>query len=219
MVEGAISPRVAGVVLAAGRSDRMGQDKALLDAEGHPFVARAVRCLAGGGARPVIVVTRTPDGAVARAAREAGARVAANPDPDHPVRGGPVSSVRRALGALATEAGDIDGLLVLPVDHPRVRPDSVRALVETFDADRTHVVVPAWNGRRGHPVLIARALFDELARDDLAQGLRTVVHRHREARVVVEVDDPGVVDDLDTPAEYRAAFRSDPTPVAGPGTP
>lgn len=217
--------QVAGVVLAAGRSHRMGRDKALLDADGRPFVARAARCLADGGARPVFVVTRDAANAAAVAARDAGARVVVNPAPDHPERGGPISSVRLALLALGAAdgvgggaTGYAHGLLVLPVDHPRVRADTVRALIDAFDGDHTPVVVPAWRGRRGHPVLIARSLFVEAADDDLAEGLRTLVRRHDDARVVVPVDDPGVVDDLDTPGEYRAVYGADPAPARARGS-
>ncbi len=211
--------RVGGVVLAAGRSRRMGRDKALLDADGRAFIARAVTCLAAGGADPVVVVVRDARGDPATAARAAGAGVVVNPDPDHPAQGGPVSSVRRALAALRTafDGHGVDGALVLPVDHPRVRAETVRHLIAAFAGEDRPVVVPAWQGRRGHPVLIGRAIFDELDDDGLAEGLRTVVRRHRSRRLIVPVDDPGVVDDLDTPADYRAVFEAEPLYVAEPG--
>jgi molybdenum cofactor cytidylyltransferase len=194
---------VAGVVLAAGRSRRMGESKALLDAGGSPFVARAVTCLFDGGARPVVVVVRPLADDVASAAVDAGAVVAVNPAPDDPERGGPLSSLRTGLEALPA---DIAGLVLLPVDHPRVTPGTVRALIGAFRRTGAPVTVPSWRGRRGHPVLLSATLFPELLADPLPEGVRTVVRRHAGARCEVPVEDPGVLDDLDTPEAYRAAF-------------
>jgi molybdenum cofactor cytidylyltransferase len=68
------------------------------------------------------------------------------------------------------------------------------------------VTVPVCEGRRGHPVLLASALFPELLEPDLPEGARTVVHRHAHTRQAVEVDDAGVLDDIDTPEAYRRAY-------------
>lgn len=200
------SSTLAGVVLAAGRSSRMGRTKALLDAGGEPFVVRAVTCLLHGGVGPVVTVLRSEAREVARAAQAAGSRIVVNPAPDDPDGGGPLSSLRLAIRALTESERDLDGLLLLPVDHPRVRSSTVRALVDSFRHSGAPVTVPVWRGRRGHPVVLAASLFDELLTGDLPDGARTVVHRYGDERVDVEVEDPGVVDDLDTPDAYRRAF-------------
>lgn len=192
-------PPVAGVVPCAGRSRRMGEDKALLDAAGRPFVVRVIEVLREGGGEPVLVVVRDAEGAVARVARGAGARVVVNPAPDE----GPISSLRAALGVLpATTAG----VLVHPVDHPRVEPSTIRALMRAFGATSAPVTVPVCEGRGGHPVLLAAALFPELLEPDLPEGARTVVRRYAHTRQAVEVGDVGVLDDIDTPEAYRRAF-------------
>jgi molybdenum cofactor cytidylyltransferase len=92
-----------------------------------------------------------------------------------------------------------------------VRASTVRALIDAFRAARVPVTAPVWRNRRGHPVLFASELFDELLDSTLAGGARTVVHRHQARRVLVPVNDPGIADELDTPQAYGAVFS--------PGTP
>jgi CTP:molybdopterin cytidylyltransferase MocA len=196
----------------------MGAPKALLDAAGETFLRRVVRTLLEGGADPVVVVVRDPDGAEADEARAAGARVEVNPEPDHPVHGGPASSLRVGLAALPPAAA---GTLLHPVDHPRVQVATIQALIEDFRRHEAPVTAPTCGGRRGHPVLLASAVFAELLDTGLAEGARTVVRRHAPARREVPVADPGVLDDLDTRAAYRRAYpaAADPTNVRGGRTP
>lgn len=181
----------------------MGRSKALLDADGRPFVRRVVETLVAGGAAPVVVVVRDADGAEAEAARAAGATVAVNPEPDHPRRGGLASSLRVGLEGLPD---DVAGVLVHPVDHPRVQTATVRALIDDFRREGAPVTEPVFDGRTGHPVLLHADLFPELLEPDLTQGPRTVVHRYAALRRKVAVSDEGVLDDVDTPTDYRRAF-------------
>jgi len=199
------APRVAGVVPAAGASLRMGRPKALLDAGGRSFVAAAVGSLVGGGCDPVVVVTGVGQPDVRRRAEAAGAVVLENPEPGE----GPITSLRLALAALG---GNVDGVAVLPVDHPAVRPETVTALLEAFAAAGAPLVLPTLDGRRGHPTLFHRRLFAELLDPELEGGARAVVHRNLGEATLVEVRDPGILADIDTPEAYRAAFgaRSDP---------
>ncbi len=190
--------RIAGVVPAAGRSLRMGRPKSLLDAGGgRTFIERVATTLARGGCAPVVVVLRdvnAPEGALAR---RVGARVVANPSPEE----GPVASVRCALRALPAGVG---GIAVLPVDHPLVEPTTIEELIAAFDADaEPDAVVPTYQGRRGHPVLLRSTLFAEIMEDDLAEGLRTVLRRDPARVRELAVDDPGVLADLDTPDALR----------------
>lgn len=192
-----------GVVPAAGRSSRMGSPKPLLDADGPTFLARVVGTLLQGGCAHVVVAVREEPGPVAAAALEAGARVVVNPEPDHPERGGPISSVRAALDVVPADAA---GIVLLPVDHPLVKVETVERLASAFLAGEAPVVSPVMAGRRGHPVLLSAALFTEIGGGDLPEGVRSVVERHAESVVEVEVRDRGILRDLDTLAEYRRAF-------------
>ena len=199
------SGSVAGVIPAAGSSTRMGRPKALLDAGGRSFLAATVGALVGGGCRPVAVILGEDRHEEERKATAAGAVALINPDPGD----GPITSIRVALGALEE---DVEGIAVLPVDHPLVRPESVRALVDAFLEGDAPVALPTHRGKRGHPGLFRRSVFPELLDPGLEGGARTVVHAHLADAALVEVDDPGVLADIDTPEAYRAAFPGSPAP-------
>jgi len=199
------APRVAGVIPCAGASTRMGRSKALLDAGGRSFLAATVGALVGGGCDPVVVVVGPGQVDEARRAKAAGAAVLENPDPGE----GPITSLRLALAVLGTT---VEGVAFLPVDHPGVRPETVAALVEAFRSGQAPLVLPAIQGRRGHPALFRRTLFPELVAPDLEGGARTVVDAHLDAAALVAVEDPGVVADIDTPEAYQDAFGRGPRP-------
>lgn len=178
----------------------MGRSKALLDAAGTPFLARVVDALEGGGCGEVIVVVRAADSPEAKLARDAGAQVVMNADPDE----GPITSIRAAL---SSQSDPPEAIVVLPVDHPGVHRDTVRALLRASqERPDAPVVVPRHGSRRGHPALFRSAVFPELEDPALDGGARTVVRRDPGRVLEVPVDDPGVVGDIDTPEDYRNAF-------------
>jgi CTP:molybdopterin cytidylyltransferase MocA len=191
--------RVAGIVPAAGSSTRMGTTKALMDAGGRSFVSAVVGSLIAGGCEPVVVVVGPDGGDTARRARSAGAEVLVNPDPGE----GPITSLRLALAALG---GGVEGAALLPVDHPLVRPETVAELLAAFGDGAPRLVLPTHDGTRGHPAILGRALFPRLLDPTLRGGARTVVHEELERALLVAVEDPGVLADIDTPETYRARF-------------
>ena len=194
-----VSPSVAGVIPCAGASSRMGMSKALMDAGGRSFLAATVGSLVAGGCEPVVVVLATGQDHEERKAKDAGALPLLNPDPGE----GPITSLRVALAALQ---GTVEAVAFLPVDHPQVLPETVARLREALLSSDAPLALPVYEGRRGHPALFRRALFPELTDPALQGGARTVVHAHLDAALLVEVDDPGVVTDIDTPEAYQAAF-------------
>lgn len=180
----------------------MGRPKALLDAGGRTFLERILGSLRDGGANPLILVVRDPDGPVALEGGPLGATVVLNPDPSS----GPISSLQAGIRALPKEAR---GALFSPVDHPLFSPETVRALIGAFETTPSPLIVPAFEGWRGHPVFFGRALFGELMEDGLPEGARTVMRRHLSSRLQVAVDDPGILADIDTPEDYRMHFPRD----------
>jgi molybdenum cofactor cytidylyltransferase len=200
---------IPALVLAAGRSTRMGRAKALLTlppAHDTTFVARLAAALLDGGAADVFVVGRPDDEAlrseVERVARTAGrVRFVENANADR----GQLSSLIAGLNA-ADHPG-IRAVLVTPVDLPLVRPATVAALLETFSKSAAPIVRAVRDGRHGHPVIFGRSVFGALRRADPDIGARAVVRAHQV--LDVDVGDPGVLHDIDTPDDYTRLLNSD----------
>ncbi|HXP84042.1 MAG TPA: nucleotidyltransferase family protein [Bryobacteraceae bacterium] len=190
---------IAGIILAAGASRRMGRPKALLDYRGETFLARLVRIF-GTVCDPVIVALghHARDGAEALLPHvPSGARVVVNPDPDR----GQLSSLQIALAALPPEAS---GFLFTLVDCPAVSEATVAAVKQAFEQRPAscQVVIPRYGGRRGHPVCAAPALVQEFLALPPTAETRQVINARADRILYLDVDDPGVLADADDPAAY-----------------
>lgn len=198
--------RIAGLILAGGASQRMGQPKALLEFEGQTFVGIGVALLAQAGCAPVLVV----DGAH-RLSPLAGAELVHN----LAWQTGPLSSLQCGLTRALELEPQLDALVVHHVERPRVQTQTVRALVARARAEPECVWQPSFAGRSGHPLVWPRALFEALVELDPARdSARTILRGPASARRrKLEVDDPGVLDNIDTP-EQLAALRRRQEPAA-----
>jgi molybdenum cofactor cytidylyltransferase len=190
-----------GIVLAAGASARMGEAKALLDIDGTTFLERAVHLLRAGGCRYVLAVVND-DLWVERLADVAGAAVIINDEPEAEQ----IDSLR--LG-IANVADGCDGVMVLPVDFPLIAAETVAALAAEFARTAAPIIIPAYNGETGHPVIFARSVLPELLAPELPAGARTVIDAHASEVRSVNVDDPGILIDVDTPEDYRRHVKGD----------
>ncbi len=189
--------KLDGIVLAAGRSTRMGQSKAQLEAApGLTFLEHAVNALRQGGCRYVIAVVNAEEDWTARLADVAGAAVVINE-----MRGSQqIDSIRLGLAQLPE---DSEGVFVLPVDFPGVQPATVQAMTEAFQRSHAPVIVPVHDGTAGHPVLFARSIFGELLAEPLPKGAESIVEAHTADRLEVPIADAGVLHDVDSPGDYR----------------
>jgi len=193
---------LAGLILAGGASQRMGREKALLAYQGETLGDRLIGVLAGH-CSPVIVVLGHHAEAIRAGLRRAGQAVFVV---NESYVDGQLSSLQCGLAAVPEGA---EGVLFLPVDYPAVQEATVAALIGAFERRAgSPLVVPRYQGRRGHPVCCARELIPEflaLGRDSQA---RVVVHRHAHETRYVEVDDPGILRDVDDPEAYRNLIRT-----------
>lgn len=189
---------IAGLILAAGESSRMGTDKALLAYRGRTFLETIVATLRQAGIERAAVVLGHHAEEIRRAVNLPGLEVVVNRD----YARGQTSSLQAGLRRL--ESPDLEAVLLCPVDHPAVFAATLRTLVESFRESSPAAVIPTYQGRRGHPALLARPLFGELLRLGAEEGASQVVRRHRAAARFVEVNDPGILLDVDDRETYRA---------------
>jgi molybdenum cofactor cytidylyltransferase len=192
--------RIAALVLAAGRSTRMGgPNKLLATIDGVPLVRHAAEAALGAGLAEVVVVTGHQGEAISGALSGLGCRFVVNPD----FAEGLSTSLKAGLSALGE---DIDAVVVLLGDMPRVSSSLVARLAAAYDpAAGRHIVVPVLDGRRGNPVLWGRRYFPELMRVTGDQGGRAVLAGAPEAVAEVPAEADDVHLDLDTPEALAAA--------------
>ncbi len=182
---------VAAVVLAAGASSRMGRPKALIEWQGRPFFVHCSARASAVGCGPVVVVwgaTPLP---------EQMATLVQNPS----WHDGPLSSLQAGLRTVMPAAPS--AVLVLTVDRPHVRVDTLALLLATHATAPEHVVQPEHGGRRGHPILLPALVLNDVLALPATDTLRSVVGRADVQRTCVSVDDASVLDNLDTPSDLQ----------------
>ena len=195
---------IAAVILAAGHSSRMGRTKALLPHRDGvtSFVRHAITQATSAGLKTVLVVGREGDVELEREVAAAGATFIANEEPDR----GQLSSLLAAMDALESHHHLVDSVLVLPVDVPLVSANVLRTVVLVSDGTAAPIVRAAHLGVHGHPVVFKRQIFAELRAADPVLGAKAVVRADPSRVVDVEVNDPAVLLDVDTPADYQRLF-------------
>lgn len=175
----------------------MGTDKALLPYRGRTFLEHIVAQLRAVGITRIVVVLGYHASEIEQAAGLRDAQVVLNPD----YRRGQTSSLQAGLEALAGEP--VEAVMLCLVDHPAVLASTIGKLLDAFRDLGAPVVIPMYQGRRGHPVLISRQLFDELRSLGRSEGANAVIRKHRAVAAFLEVDDPGILADIDDPQGYR----------------
>lgn len=195
-----LPPRVWAIVPAAGRSRRMGVNKLFLPWGGSTVLGTLLSTLGGGWLSGVFVVGRADDDELANAVAKAGAEfVPAAVDPPD-MR----TSIEIGLRRVALEQPNgSDAWLTVPADHPLGDPATVQTLCAAWAEHGTGIVMPEWNGRRGHPTLFAWPLAAEVAEIPADSGLNWLVRKHAQNLHVVETSDPSVLADLDRPDDYK----------------
>jgi putative nucleotidyltransferase with HDIG domain len=201
--------RLAAIVLAAGYSSRMADFKPLLPLAGSTALERSIGLLRAVGIAEVIAVLGHRAEELQPLAERAGARCVRNPHFDQ----GMFSAVAAGSRALP---GGVEAAFVLPADIPLVRPNTVRQLAAAFATRLASIAYPVFEGRRGHPPLIARNILLEAARDGELGPLPDLLARHEGEAIEVQVWDQCIHMDMDTRAGYDelralAACREIPT--------
>jgi len=201
------------VILAAGESSRMGRDKALL-----PWPPQPARSVAAGTflsasialfdpyVDMVLVVAGKNERDLAPIVYAAGASLVVNPDPAR----GQFSSLQAGLHEVLNRGRD--AAMITLVDRPPVKPATIAALSAAFEQALRQLkwaVVPEYQGKHGHPILVGREMIEAFLRAPDSSSAREVEHAHEEKIVYLPVDDPQIVANVDTPEQYAAL----PAPV------
>ena len=195
---------IAGIVLAAGLSRRMGQAKLLMALDGKAVVRLSVESVLAAGVAPLLVVAGTESARIAEALAGLPVSIVVNPSPE----AGQSSSIRMAVAALTTGA---EPVLIALGDQPFVPPAVIPALRAGLEGTGKAIAAPRYRGERGNPVLFDRRVVPELLALSGDRGARPVIDRDhsRVALVDFDIDMPR---DLDTPEDYDA-LRSAVHPV------
>jgi len=190
---------LAAVILSGGASRRMGSPKALLSYQGRPFLEHLLdvthhpkiglrRVVLGADAEPIAKeVNLSPDEIVINEEWEKGQ----------------LSSIHAALRSLPPQT---DGIILLLIDHPLISSALVGELVESFYASSKSIVLPVYEGRRGHPVIFSAALYQEFMDAPLETGARSVVWAHAGDVQVVQTNEEGCVLNLNDPDTMQRAL-------------
>lgn len=196
--------QVAGVLLAAGESRRMGYPKPLIKIGEHTFIEHTLATMLEVLPRVVVVLGAYAERIRAVIPSDSRITVTENPESSR----GQLSSLRVGIELLPI---DIDAVMVHLTDHPLVRADTFRAVLTPYGRGGEQIVIARYEGRRGHPVIFDRSVFGELLHTRDSDGARAVVNGDPSRVTYVDVTDSGVVLDLDTPEDVvRAGLPAPP---------
>jgi molybdenum cofactor cytidylyltransferase len=195
---------IVAVVLSAGESSRMGRPKALLPIDGQTFIEKIVGALKKSSVAKVMVVLGHNADEMIQRIEHLRVEILVNPD----YKLGQLSSLQVAVRRLEREP-DCDGMLVHLVDHPYVNTELVQTMIKRYEDTGKLIVVPRYNGKRGHPVIFSRKLFSELLAAPVDQGAKAIVNAHRDDTLEIDTEAEGVTVDIDTPELYRQHVKGE----------
>lgn len=190
-------PRIAGVLLAAGSGARFGGHKLLAPWRDGAAVAVAAARNLIDALPDCVAVLRPGDEILASLLAAEGLRIVVNPNADDGM------GTSLACGVAAAEA---DGWVIALADMPAIRRATIQAVAEALAAGAP-LAAPAYHGQRGHPIGFARRFRAALAALDGDRGGRDILAQHADELRLIEVDDPGVLVDIDSAADITAKER------------
>jgi len=196
--------QVSAVILAAGTSSRMGQAKQLLPLGGTTVLARTIDNVRSAGLVEMVLVLGASAEAIRRQLPQSlleGLKVVVN----QAYRQGMASSLRQGLSALDPQTG---AALIILGDQPFVRPQTLHQIMAGYHRSGAQIVIPSHQGKRGNPVLLSRSVFPEVMALEGDTGCRAIFPNHLDAILKLEVEDPGILLDIDNQDDYDRLMLS-----------
>ena len=195
--------KVSAVVLAAGCSSRIGEVKQLLRLGGRLMLEQTLENVRRSGVEEVVLVLGFAAEAIRREIPQTlldSVRIAMNENYERGMAG----SLRVGLEAVGTA---MDAALIVLADQPFVRPETMRRILDVYRSSGPKIVIPHYNDERGNPVLLDRSIFPEAMGLSGDVGCRAIFANHSDVTACVEVDDPGILADIDTREDYDRLRR------------
>jgi len=190
------------VILAAGKSERFGENKLLVNVLGEPLIRRVVKNALNSRVDEVIVVLGYMAEEIEKILRDLPCKTVLNENFEE----GMSSSVKKGLSKVSKEA---EAVLILPGDYPLVTAEDINKVISKFKETRAEIVIASYKGKPGHPILFSRKLFDEIKEiREEEQGLKAVVHKRRRKIILAETGSPGVLIDIDTKEDLAKLSNS-----------
>ena len=194
-----MEPRVSAVLLAAGSSTRMGQPKLLLPLGNKPVIRHCIDTLAAADIRDIVAVVSMSGNGIVEALRDSPAVLAVNRIPGSDM----AESVRTGLGELK---GSPSGVLVCLSDHPLVSSATIKSIIQQHQKTPDSILIPSYQGKRGHPTLFPNAIISGLFSGS-GKTLRNIIRDNAHRVMTIDVDDEGVVLDMDTEEDYHKILQ------------
>jgi len=189
-----MSANICGILLAAGASKRFGSDKLLHPLAGEKTVAASALASLQSALPQVIAVVRPGTNTLEKLLRDAGATVILCADADE--------GMGVSLATAVAASGDVSGWVIALADMPYIRPETIAKIAASLAAGAA-IVAPAYRGERGHPVGLSARFRSQLEALRGDEGARSVLKENAGRVKLIDVDDPGVCRDIDTPADLR----------------
>jgi molybdenum cofactor cytidylyltransferase len=184
------------IILAAGASKRMGFPKMLLTFSGRTMIENVIANVIESEVDNIMVVLGADSDVLIELIRKSSARYCYNDK----YKEGMLSSVKCGLRNLPS---DIDAVLVFQGDQPFITPKSINTVIHAYLASGTGIVIPVYEKRRGHPILIDRKYLDEIEKLEAREGLRSLAYKFSDDVLEVDTKDSGILRDFDTYEEYK----------------
>jgi len=190
------------IILAAGESKRMGEPKMLLPFGGKTIIEAVAECVVSSEVESSLVVLGAERERIEEKIRDYGIKSVFNPD----FQSGMLSSVK--CGFKAVPEGTRAVLIVLG-DQPRISSDIINQLIEAYKRTGKGIVLPVFEGERGHPVIIDVKYREEVENLSPEIGLRGTVYSHPEDILEIEVDTPSILKDIDDETDYKRELKDE----------
>jgi molybdenum cofactor cytidylyltransferase len=200
-----MTARISAVILAAGKSQRMGQPKMLLPWGDTTVLGQVVKTFRTVEIIDIVIVTggnrEIVEAEVARLAKQFPVRPEFNPNYEN---GGMISSIQAGLKAISPECS---ALLIGLGDQPQMEEITLENIIDTFNQTEAGIIVPSYNKRRGHPFLVDSNHLVDILNSNPKFTLRDFLDTHQKDICYVDAG-PSVLQDLDTPQDYQRSKRT-----------